>query len=233
MIDGKRLLALIPARGGSKRIPSKNIHEIGGKPLIAWSIESALKAPSVDRVVVTTDSEEIAKIAIKYGADVPFLRPDDLASDSADSMDSVLHAIRYLENTGDIYEYLLLLQPTSPMRSAEHIEQSIKLLKEKDADSIVGVTENEHPVEWCNTLSDDLSMDGFYPDEIKGKQSQDFPKRYRINGAIYLAKTQKVITSHSMILPQKCFAYIMDAVSSVDIDEHIDMEFARYLLEKR
>ena len=230
MIGNKKLLALVTARGGSKRLPGKNILDLAGKPLIAWSIEAGLNSKYVDRVVVTTDDDEIAKVSTKYGADVPFMRPEELASDTASSIDVVRHAITKLEESGDSYDYLMLLQPTSPLRLAHHIDEAVGLLIEKNADSIVGVCEIEHPVEWSNTLPCDNSMNDFIPDSIQGKRSQDFPTRYRINGAIYLVEIQNALAENSLFLKNNVYATVMDRESSLDIDVEYDFSMAKCIL---
>lgn len=143
MINGKTILGLIPARGGSKGIPWKNLVDLGGKPLIARTIESSLKCGMIDRTIVTTDSEKIAEISRKYGADVPFLRPNEFALDESNSYDAIFHAIDWLKENENIeYDYICLLQPTSPFRNHEHINEAIKkLFKTKNALSLISVTE--------------------------------------------------------------------------------------------
>jgi len=229
MINGKKLLALIPARGGSKRLPRKNILDFVGKPLIAWTIEAALNSKYIDRVVVSTDDKEIADISKKYGADVPFMRPVELAEDSASSIDTILHSLNLLSIQEGEYEYLILLQPTSPLRTFEHINEAVDLFIEKKANGVVGVTEVSHPVEWMNIIPKDLSMDNFLSKEIEGMRSQDFEKRYRINGAIYLCKTINIIKEESLFPRINMFAMKMDKFSSVDIDTAEDMNYARFI----
>lgn len=232
MINGKRILALIPARGGSKRLPRKNLLSVGGKPLIAWSIEAGRYSKYVDRVVVSTDDAEIAAIAEERGADVPFIRPAELSGDEASSMDVVRHAANYLEQHGDIFDYLLLLQPTSPLRTHKHIDEAVELLIRKNGDSVVSVTAVEHPVEWTNSLPEDLSMKQFISEENRGKRSQDFPTRYRLNGAIYLVSMARLVESDSLLLDDGGYAYIMNDKESVDIDNKPDLEFARLLFKQ-
>ena len=229
MINGKKLLALIPARGGSKRLPRKNILDFVGKPLIAWTIEAALNSKYIDRVVVSTDDKEIAGISKKYGADVPFMRPVALAEDDASSIDTILHSLNLLSIQEGEYEYLMLLQPTSPLRTFEHINEAVDLFIEKKANGVVGVTEVSHPVEWMNIIPKDLSMDNFLSKEIEGMRSQDFEKRYRINGAIYLCKTINIVKEKTLFLRKNMFAMKMDKFSSVDIDTAEDMNYARFI----
>ncbi len=231
MIDNKRLLALIPARSGSKRLPNKNSLNFGGKPLIAWSIDAGIQSKYVDRVVVSTDSNTIASIARQYGADTPFMRPEILSTDTASTIDVVQHAIAMLENEKDFYDYIILLQPTSPLRNNKHINEAVELLKSKSAHGIIGVTEIEHPVEWINTLPMDASMEGFIPSEHREIRSQDFPVRYRLNGAIYLGRIKSVLSEGSLFLSKKCYAYIMPRLASLDIDSDLDFKLAENMLD--
>ena len=230
MIGRGRLLALVAARGGSKRLPRKNVLKLAGKPLIAWSIEAGLRSKYVDRVIVSTDDEEIAEISRYYGADVPFMRPMELSRDTTLSMDVIRHSIRTLEKNGGRYEYLLLLQPTSPLRTEHHIDEAVKLLIEKDADGVTGVTEIEHPIEWTNKLPENLSMDGFISEENQKKPYQDFPQRYRINGAIYLYKVSAIMMGDGVFLKEGAYAYKMDQMDSIDIDTQEDFLIAEALM---
>jgi CMP-N,N'-diacetyllegionaminic acid synthase len=223
----KAFLAIIPARGGSKRLPRKNILDLNGKPLIAWSIEAGLNSKYVDKVVVTSDDREILDVADKYGAEI-IIRPDDLASDMATTVDTVEHV---LENI-DSYEYLVLLQPTSPLRTYKHIDEAIQLLEQKNADAIIGVCETDHSPLWTNTLPNSKSMDNFLSPEIIGKRSQDLDKHYRINGAIYICKTDKFIQEKTLFIKNNNYAYEMERSASVDIDNHIDFILAGLLLNE-
>ena len=226
MIDDKKLLAIIPARGASKRLPRKNILDLSGKPLVAWTIEAALGSKYIDRVVVSTDDQEIANIAKKYGADIPFIRPSELATDQTTSVDVVLHLLNQLEKIEDKYDYVILLQPTSPLRTAKNIEEAIKLLRTKNSDAVISVCESEHPPLWCNTLPDDMSMDNFLDASVKNKRSQDLPKQYRINGAIYISSVKKLRKENSFFLTNNCIAYIMNQNVSIDIDTVDDFDLA-------
>lgn len=225
MIDGKKVLAIVPARGGSKRLPKKNILSLSEKPLIAWSIEAGLNSKYVDKVIVSSDDNEILNISSGYGADT-LKRPDVLASDIATTFDAIEHVIENVE----AYDYIILLQATSPLRHAGHLDSAIELLVEKEADSIVSVCEMDHSPLWSNTLNDDLVMDGFISNEVLNKRSQDLEKYYRLNGAIYICKVQKLLDARNFILKENTFAYIMDRESSIDIDEEIDFKMAELYL---
>ena len=222
----KTFLAIIPARGGSKRLPRKNILDLCGKPLISWSIEAALKSKYISKVVVSSDDEEILNISSNFGADI-IKRPYELANDTATTFDAIKHTIDNLEE----YEYVVLLQPTSPLRNEKHIDEAIELLEEKQADAIVSVCEMDHSPLWSNTLPKDGNMNNFLRDEVLNKRSQDLEKYYRVNGAIYICKTDKLLENKSFFLKDNIFAYIMDRKSSIDIDEEIDFLFAQRVIE--
>ena len=221
----KTFLAIIPARGGSKRLPRKNVLDLCGKPLIAYSIEAGLKSKYISKVVVTSDDNEILTISKEYGA-VTINRPEYLANDTATTFDALEHTINSLEK----YDYIVLLQPTSPLRNEKHIDEAIALLNEKDANAVISVCETEHSPLWCNTLDEELNMSNFLSKEILNKRSQDLPKYYRINGAIYICKTEELLKNKGFFLKDKVFAYIMDKKDSVDIDEEIDFKLAQFCL---
>jgi CMP-N,N'-diacetyllegionaminic acid synthase len=223
-----KYLAVIPARGGSKRLPRKNILNFGGKPLIAWSIDEAKKSKYIAKTLVTSDDTEILNIAKKYGAEV-LQRPSELSSDSSTTYEALEHAINSLEQE---YEYIVLLQPTSPLRTSKHIDEAIELLESKDADAVISVCEVEHPVGWSMTLDEDDDMSEFVKN-IDTRRSQEQEKHYRLNGAIYICKTKKLLEKKSFFLEENIFAYKMQREDSVDIDEELDFKLANLLLESR
>ncbi len=228
MHNGKTFLAIIPARGGSKRLPRKNILELAGKPLIAWSIEAGLQSKHIDKVIVSSDDDEILSIAKDFGSET-IKRPDALASDTATSFDAIKHTI----DNSKKYDYIILLQPTSPLRDEKHIDEAIELLETKQADALVSVCEMDHSLLWSNTLPADGSMNDFLRDEVKSKRSQDLETYYRLNGAIYIAKTDRLLKEESFFLKDNIFAYRMDRKSSVDIDEEIDFRIAEYFMKDK
>ena len=228
MLKNKTFLAIIPARGGSKRLPRKNILNLCGKPLISWSIEAGLKSKYIDKVVVSSDDTEILNISNELKVQV-IKRPDELASDTSTSFDAVKHAIDNLES----YEYILLLQPTSPLRNENHIDKAIEILEEKNADAVVSVCEMNHNLLWSNTLDDSSSMEGFISDNLLNNRSQDLKKHYRLNGAIYLCKTDKLLKEKSFFLKKNIFAYVMNSNSSIDIDIKEDFELASLYLSQK
>jgi len=222
-----KVLAVIPARGGSKGIPRKNIKKLGGKPLIAWTIEAALKAPSINRVIVSTDDEEIAAVAEQFGAEVPFKRPIAIARDDTPGLDPVLHAI---ENSPDS-DWVLLLQPTSPLRSVDDIEGIIKLCQEKGALSAVSVAEvGKHPF-WMYQRSSDMRLQPLIPNRGEITRRQDLPSVYVLNGALYLARPDWLIENQGFIGPET-LGYVMPVERSVDLDTPLDWLWVEYLIER-
>ena len=221
MYKSRTFLAIIPARGGSKRLPRKNILDLNGKPLIAYSIEAGLTSRFIDKLIVSSDDSDILEIARQYKAET-LQRPDFLAEDTATTFDAIKHALESVEK----YDYIVLLQPTSPLRDAGHIDEAIRLLDEKNADAIVSVCEMEHSPLWSNCLDNSLSMEGFLKDEVLNKRSQDLETYYRLNGAIYICKVDKLLEEKNFLLKKNIFAYIMSREHSIDIDEKIDFDIA-------
>lgn len=223
-------IAIIPARGGSKRLPGKNIRILGGKPLIAWTIEAALASECFDQVIVSTDDEEIANIAKANGAMVPYLRPAEISGDNATSNDVIAHIVNWLEADSSQYiETVTLLQPTSPFRNSSHIKDSFNLFRALNADGVVSVGECDVRLELCNSLPDDHSMQGFLQENVR--RTQDMDKMYEINGAIYLFKRSAVGNLAALYSDKlRTFAYVMDALVSVDIDTEQDFLWAEFLL---
>lgn len=233
MSEKSRILGLIPARGGSKRVPRKNILPMAGKPLIAWTIEAALGALTLDKVIVSTDDNEIANISRQYGADVPFMRPKELATDTANGLDVTLHALQTLKELGEPdFDYVMTLQPTSPLRSSQDIDASVELLMDRRADAVISVCETAHPPEWSNTLPDDLSMADFYRPGVRTTRSQDLPKSYRLNGAIYIYNCEQVLHTGNLEMDNNSYAYLMPRERSIDIDTEIDFEIAQLFLKR-
>lgn len=227
-----KILAIIPARGGSLRLPGKNIKLLGGKPLIEWSIDVARKVPSIDRIFVSTDCNDIADVCKQAGLDVPILRPKDLASDNSPTIDGVKHAIEYLKGRGEIYDFVLLLQPTSPLRSSDHVQKAIDIVSSKNADAVISVCKCEHSPIWTNSLPTDFSMSNFLDLKFKNMRSQDLPVYYRLNGAIFLVNIDKLYEEETFILSSNSYALEMDSMASVDIDYEIDFLLAETIIKQ-
>lgn len=222
-------IAIIPARGGSKRLPGKNIKLLGGKPLIAWTIEAAIKSNIFDHIFVSTDSEEIASVSRDYGAKVPFLRPAELSSDTATTNDVVTHLISWFEKEySQEVSNIAILQPTSPLRNAQHIQEAFKVMEMKRAKAVVSVCELEHPIQFCNQLGVDGSMDGFI--ELGDmKRTQDLDPIYRLNGAIYFL-SREYANRLSELYSEGTYSYIMGLKSSIDIDVDLDFKLAEFFI---
>mgnify|MGYP000969617596 CR=1 FL=1 len=229
----KKILAVIPARGGSKGIPRKNIKDLAGKPLIAWTIETAKVSSVFDRIIVSTDDQEIADIARQFGADVPFLRPQELSTDTATSIDVVLHLIQWLrENERYSTDYLMLLQPTSPFRSPEDITQVIQLMQSnQEADAIISVTAVDHPVQWLRKMEANGKLLPLDETPLKLRR-QDAQQIYQLNGSIYLIKTETFVKDKTF-LPAKTFGYIMPEEKSIDIDTPWNFHMAELIMRDK
>jgi len=225
MYKNKTFLAIIPARGGSKRLPNKNILDLNGKPLVLWSVDAGLKSQYIDKVVVTSDNYNILNISREAGAMV-IDRPTYLANDTATTFAVVEHTINNIE----YYDYVVLLQPTSPLRNETHIDEAIELLLRKSADSIISVCETNHSPLWSNVLPKNSSMSNFIPESLFDKRSQDLETYYRLNGAIYICDTNKLMKEKGFFLKKNIFAYRMDKNVSIDIDEEVDLKIAGVLL---
>jgi len=223
-------IAIIPARGGSKRLPGKNIKNLAGKPMIAWTIEAALESQVFDYVFVSTDDEKIAEVAKTAGAKVPFLRPAELASDEATTNDVVTHLVKWFEQEhSNQTSTITILQPTSPLRNAQHIKEAMQLMSEKSAKAVVSVCEVEYPIQFCNTLGNDGSMDGFIkPENLK--RTQELDPYYRLNGAIYLFE-RSYVGKLTDLYSKGTYAYVMDTKNSTDIDTLEDFQKVELILK--
>ncbi len=223
------IIAIIPARGGSKRLPGKNIKLLCGKPLIAWTIEAALESKVFDHVFVSTDCDEIAQVAKVFGAEVPFLRPTEIATDTATTNDVVTHLVAWFEEEHNReVTTVAILQPTSPLRNAQHIQESFKVMRDKQAEAIVSVCELEHPIQFCNKLGSDGSMDNFI-DSKNLKRTQELEPYYRINGAIYIFN-REYVSKLSELYSEGTYSYLMSSYLSVDIDTEYDFKLAEYFI---
>ena len=229
-----RTLAIIPARGGSKGIPRKNIAILNGKPLIYYTIEAAKKSEYLTDVVVSTEDVEIAKISRDLGALVPFIRPSNLATDEAESAPVIEHALKFMEDKrGFEYDAILMLQPTSPLRTNEHIDKSIKLFVSQDCDSLVSIVPvgGNHPLRMKTLTGDRLSNyvnQGYW--NMKPRQS--LPEVFIRNGSIYLIKRDAFMHSKQLI-GKSCLGFLMDEFESVNIDSPIDFKIADLILKDK
>lgn len=219
--------ALITARGGSKGIPRKNIKAIAGKPLICWTIEAALRSSLLNAVVVSTDDLEIAELARQAGAQVPFMRPAELAQDQTPGLDPVLHALDQLPQ----YDSVLLLQPTSPLRTTDDIDGCLNLVMREKAQSVVSVSETETHPYWTYRLNADQTMVRLL-DVAPVARRQDLPAFFSLNGAMYFAEANWLRNSRSFV-GAETLAYVMSKEHSVDLDTPLDWKFAELLLKEQ
>lgn len=228
MIAGKTVLAIIPARGGSKGVPRKNIRLLAGKPLITWTIEEAKKSKYIDRLILSSEDEEIIQVAREYGCEVPFKRPIELAQDDTPGIEPVIHAINTLE---DNYDYVVLLQPTSPLRTVEDIDGCIQHCIMTELPACVSVTEAQQSPYWMYKIDERMKMQPFleYSGEINRRQ--DLPKVYALNGAIYIAH-YKFILENKSFLNVATFAYIMPTHRSIDIDKESDFLYCEWIINQ-
>lgn len=222
-------IAFIPARSGSKGLKNKNIKEMCGKPLLAYSIIAARESGRFGVIHVSTDSEEYAEIAREYGADVPFLRSAELATDTATSRDATLYSLDRYHDMGIDFDNIMILQPTSPLRTAYDIKKAYELFEKKDAKAVIGVCEVDHPPMWANTLTADGNMINF-SESSKNTRRQDYGQYYRVNGAVYLTSVGYYRREKSLY-SDKCFAYIMPKERSVDIDDAFDFFLAETIMK--
>lgn len=227
MYKGEKIIAIIPARSGSKQVVNKNIRKLAGKPLIAYTIEAAIKANIFDKILVSTDSAKYAKIARKCGASVPFLRSVETATDEAGSWDVVREVLSRLDET---YSVVVLLQPTSPLRTEYDIREAVSFFFRKKAESLFTVCETAHPSWWCNSLDENQSAYNFIKKENRLPR-QKLPKTYRINGAIYIVRTKAL--NKLNLYGKKSYVHVMEKKNSIDIDTNFDFLLAECLLKTR
>ena len=232
MIGQYRVTALIPARGGSKRLPRKNVKLLSDKPLIAWSIETAKASKYIDRVVVSTDDDEIKHVSEQYGAQVPFLRPEYLSNDHASSFDVIKHAISFLK-LDQTNELIVLLQPTSPLRLVSELDTALEFFIAKNAKGIVSISETEHSPMWSNTLPENGCMSNFIRPEVYGKRSQDLPIYYRLNGSIYIYKTLSLLEQEKIFFDENVYGFKTSSETSIDIDTALDFLVAETIIKNR
>lgn len=216
MINGKSIIAIIPARGGSKGLPRKNVRLLGGKPLLAWTIEAAHASRYLDRVILSSDDDEIISVAASFGCDVPFKRDPTLASDAATSIEVVIDALERCSG----YDLVVLLQPTSPLRTAQDIDKAIEQCETLDAPACVSVCETEQSPYWMFTLEREAYLLPIVQRPLLARR-QDLPSTYILNGAVYVARTDWLLKERTFI-STTTVAYVMPASRSVDIDTEED-----------
>lgn len=229
----KGLLAVIPAREGSKRVPKKNIQLLGNKPLVAWTIESAKNASSIEEILVSTDSQEILEICKLHGYFNNYIRPGNLATDATNQFLVIQHAIEYYFIQGIEFENVVLLQPTSPFRTGQLIDQVYQEFKKKKYDALISVSLSDTPKQWTNFLPEDKSLSNFIDEDYVGMQSQELGKTYKFDGALYFYNVKRLLEEKKLIFKNNIYAYILDGHESLDIDNQMDLDFANFLIKSK
>lgn len=229
MYKGKSILGLIPARGGSKGLPRKNILPLLGKPLMAWTIEEAKKSRYIDRLILSSEDSEIIATARQWGCEVPFVRPAELAGDDTPGVDPVLHALQAIPES---YDYVVLLQVTSPLRTVEDIDRCLEYCISKKAPVCIAVTEPEKSPYWMYRLDEDNRLIPLMDEGYTSKRRQDLPTTYVINGAVYVVGTGWVKQNRTFLTPET-LAYVMPRERSIDVDSAQDITICELLLSRR
>jgi CMP-N-acetylneuraminic acid synthetase len=226
MIDEKKILAVIPARGGSKGVPRKNIRELAGRPLVAWTIEAAKKSKYIDRLILSSEDPEIIEVAKSYGCEVPFVRPIELAQDDTPGIEVVLDAVQRCPG----YTHVLLLQPTSPFRTNKHIDAFIEDFNQKKINCSVSVTTpDKHPM-WTFSMSEKSVLSPFFKDSILSNR-QSLPAAYVLNGALYISNINWLLANKSF-MSSETNGFYMNPENSMDIDTELEFEICACLMEK-
>jgi len=237
MYQDKKILAVIPARGGSKRVPKKNIKLLAGKPLIAYTIEAAKNSPIIDKVIVSTDSSEIAEVAKQYGAEVPFMRPEELSGDTVSDHPVILHALDYLKNEGQNFDYVLYLKPTAPFRTTEDIEEAIKTLYDQNVPLVrsVSIARGVHHPYWMYKIKD-----GIMEPLIEGVRLKDYyrgqmlPKDIvNLNGMVEAYAVDHAYNSDFINDADRIGYIIIPDDRAVDIDEEMDFQICENIINNK
>lgn len=232
MKKSEDMLAIIPSRGGSKGLPGKNIKSLCDKPLIAYTIEAAQAARSIDRLILSTDDDEIAEVAQKFGVEIPFMRPAHLAQDDSLAIDNYIYTVDRL-NAGSSKQYddFIVLQPTSPFRTAADIDNAVELYREKKADSVISVCEVSHPPMWAKKIAPSGVLKDYFNINIGNRNRQELQPAFMPNGAIFILKLS-LLKSRDSYYSDNTYAFIMPLERSLDIDAPLDFEFAEFLMRK-
>ena len=230
MYKNKKILAVIPARGGSKGVPRKNIIEVGGHPLIKYTIDCGKNSKYLDRVVISTEDLLIKRVAEENGGDVPFLRPKELAEDTSKTIDCIVHAVDTLKFMGEEYDYVMILQNTVPLRKSWHVDEAIEMIVDSNERSLVSISEvDEHPI-LMRTLNENKTVKNLLSMNSTMRR-QDFPKFYKVDGAIAIQKIDEKFNLETSINDGK-LGYVMERKYSTDIDNYLDIKIIEYYLEK-
>ena len=233
MAGENSMLAVIPARGGSKGVLRKNLQELAGRPLISWTVAAASASRSVSRLVVSTEDDAIASAAREWGAETPFIRPPELAQDSSQTIPVIIHAVDWVESHERArYDYVVVIQPTSPFLTAQDIDEAHRIAVVRNADAVVSVFESHAHPYWSKRITDDGRLVSFGPWRPKSGRRQDAPSVYALNGAIYLAR-RDVLLQRRTFYTDKTYAYVMPQERSLQIDTPWDLHVARLVAGDR
>ncbi len=233
MYNEKRILAIIPARGGSKGLPRKNIRPLLGKPLLVWTIDVLKESGIVDRIFVSTDSDDVAAVARESGVEIPFLRNQFLAKDDSLVIDAVLEAIHFFRTSGEVYDLVMLMEPTSPLRTSEMIVDCVRQMITFGVGSVATFSELEVPLEriWC--VENEMAST-YLKNDLAFKPRQSLTKAYKLNGLLYAIDVEVLCNmKHPQIMTQDVFPYITPREISTDIDDINDFEYIDFLIRKR
>jgi CMP-N,N'-diacetyllegionaminic acid synthase len=232
----KNKLGVITARGGSKGLPGKNLKDLGGKPLLAWSILEAKKSTKLDRLILSTEDEEIANVGREYNIDVPFKRPKELAGDTTHTPDILINALEEMEKIDGIkYDLIILLQPTVPFRKSEHIDNAIEKFESSSFDSLITIQKQDYPPWWMFKLDNGQLSTAFkYGDDINvfNLERQQFPNVYKPNGSVYVTWTELLRKNHQLVNPYNCGYLVIEDEFQVNIDTALDFMIAEAVAQK-
>lgn len=227
------ILAIVPARGGSKGLPGKNIKMLNGKPMIHYTIEEAQKSKYINRLILSTDSKEIANVCRPTGIEIPFMRPPELATDTALAIDNYEYTLKKMkEEFGFTADVLVVLQPTSPLRTVEDIDNAIAMYIDRKADSVIGLCETPHPINWTRRVDSEGKISDYLKERISHANRQELEVLYIPNGVIFVLNVN-LFLAHKIYYFNNTYAYIMPKERSVDIDDQLDFDLAELILKKR
>lgn len=230
MIDGKSILAVIAARGGSKGLPRKNVLDVGGKPMVAWSVEAAKQSRYIDRLVLSSDDDEIIAVARDHGCEVPFGRPPELAEDDSSIYHALFHAT---DNLDQVYDYIVLLQATSPLRVAADIDGCIEQCINNNAPACVSIVSPAKSPYWSFRLDDEDCLEPLLPPPASTNRRQTLPPAYAVNGAVYVARIDWLREHGNFIVDGETRGYVMPDDRSLDVDTALDLTFVRAVIAEQ
>ena len=226
----EKIIAVIPARAGSKRLPKKNVLHLAGRPCIQWTLDAVCESHEISHVAVSTNDSTVQEI-VSYYDDVELIeRPESLGRDESSTVDVVLHALNVLESQGQTFRWLMLLQPTSPLRTTSHIDEAVRLVREKGADGLISICQTGHPREWTAPATPGESLECFFSETELQKSASELPITYTVNGAIYLVRISMFEEEKTFFPKRNIVGYEMDRRCSVDIDDQYDFEMAGWAL---